>query len=62
MANKKYIQLELPFSFKSNQKTSNLIPFPHKTVLEKIHKEKEIKRESSIKKGIKKYALGYSKL
>ncbi|MCD4741941.1 MAG: hypothetical protein K8R67_05615 [Desulfobacteraceae bacterium] len=56
MENKKHIQLELPFSFMNGQKTSNLISFPHKTVLEKIHNEKEVKRETAIKKGIGKCA------
>lgn len=54
MNDKKYTQLELPFSFKNNQKSSNVISFPLEKVAEKIHKEKDDRRQEAIKKGIEK--------
>jgi len=54
MNDKKYTQLELPFSFKNNLNSSNVITFPHKEVVKKLHKEKELKRQKAIKKGIEK--------
>lgn len=53
---KKFIQLELPFTFNNDRKDNNLIPFPEKLVLEKNRIEKEAVRRDAISKGIEKYA------
>ena len=54
MKNEKYTQLELPFTFKENTQTSNLVSFPHKKVTDQIEKERMLKRQAAVDKGIDK--------